>query len=181
VIQIQVRGRTITVMNAMGRIFMEPLDDPFRAIDTTLLTLEHNPAEGERPIVLVDIHAEATSEKQAIAWYLAGRVSGVFGTHTHVPTADARVLPGGTGYVTDLGMTGPFDSIIGASIDQTIQRFLTQRSLRLRSPDSGDAVLNAVMFDIDAATGACLAVERVDRQDAGGVEGDARAQGRALL
>jgi metallophosphoesterase (TIGR00282 family) len=180
-IQIQVRGRTITVMNAMGRIFMEPLDDPFRAIDTTLLTLEHNPAEGERPIVLVDIHAEATSEKQAIAWYLAGRVSGVFGTHTHVPTADARVLPGGTGYVTDLGMTGPFDSIIGASIDQTIQRFLTQRSLRLRSPDSGDAVLNAVMFDIDAATGACLAVERVDRQDAGGVEGDARAQGRALL
>jgi metallophosphoesterase (TIGR00282 family) len=176
-----VRGRTVTVINAMGRVFMDPLDDPFRAIDTTLLTLEHDPAEGERPIVLVDFHAEATSEKQAIAWYLAGRVSAVFGTHTHVPTADARVLPGGTGYVTDLGMTGPYDSIIGASIDLTIQRFLTQRSLRLRSPDSGDAVLNAVMFDIDAATGACLTAQRVDRQDAGGVEDDARAQGRAPL
>ncbi|MCD3193647.1 metallophosphoesterase, partial [Salmonella enterica subsp. enterica serovar Enteritidis] len=93
------------------------------------------------------------------AWYLAGRVSAVFGTHTHVPTADARILPGGTGYVTDLGMTGPSESIIGASIDLTIQRFITQRSLRLRSPDSGDAVLNAVMFDIDAASGECLAVE----------------------
>lgn len=179
--QLTARGRTITVINAMGRIFMEPLDDPFRAIDTTLLTLDHDPAEGERPIVLVDIHAEATSEKQAIAWYLAGRVSAVFGTHTHVPTADTRVLPGGTGYVTDLGMTGPYDSIIGASVDLTIQRFMTQRSVRLRSPDSGDAVLNAVLFEIDAESGACLAVHRVDRQDAGGVEGDARAQGRAPL
>lgn len=178
-VSVVVKGKKVTVANFMGRIFMEPLDDPFRAIDALLFTLDHNPESGERPIVIVDFHAEATSEKQAFAWYVDGRVSAVFGTHTHVPTADGRVLPGGTGYITDLGMTGPRDSIIGATIEQTIQRFLTQRSVRLQTPESGDAVFNAVIFDIDARSGMCLDVQRVDRQDAGGIDGDARAQRRA--
>ena len=178
VIKTVVRGRTIWLLNVLGRVFMEPLDDPFRAIDTTLLTLDHDPAEGDRPIVLVEVHAEATSEKQALAWFLDGRVSAVWGTHTHVPTADARVLPAGTGYVTDLGMTGAHNSIIGAAVDETVQRFLTQRSQRLKAPESGPAQLNAVLFEINLESGICLSATRVDRYDANGVEGDAEAHGR---
>ena len=178
-ITLTARGRSITVANLMGRVYMDPLDDPFRAMDTALLTLHHDPTEGERPIVVVDMHAEATSEKQAMGWHLAGRVSALFGTHTHVPTADVRILPGETGYVTDLGMTGPRDSIIGATIESTLRRFLTQRAIRLQTPDGGDAVLNAVVFDVDAETGGCLSAFRVDREDAGGVEADGRAQRRA--
>ena len=178
IIQFVVRGRTITLVDVLGRVYLDPLDDPFRAIDTTLLTLEHNPAEGDRPIVLVEVHAEATSEKQALAWFLDGRVSAVWGTHTHVPTADVRVLPAGTGYVTDLGMTGAYDSIIGSSVNETLQRFLTQRSLRLKAPEEGIAQLNAVLFEIDLTTGICLSGTRIDRYDANGVEGDAGLHGR---
>ncbi len=173
-LRITVKGRDVTVANLLGRVFMEPLDDPFRAIDAILFTLAHNPEDGNRPIVIVDFHAEATSEKQAFAWYVDGRVSAVFGTHTHVPTADGRILPGGTGYITDLGMTGPRDSIIGATVEQTIQRFLTQRSVRLQTPETGDAIFNGVVFDIDARTGACRAVQRVDLLDAAGIDGDAQ-------
>jgi metallophosphoesterase (TIGR00282 family) len=179
-VQISIKGRTISLINVLGRVFMEPLDDPFRAIDTTLLTLERKPVDGEHPIVLVEMHAEATSEKQAMGWYLDGRVSAVWGTHTHVPTADGRVLPGGTGYVTDLGMTGAYDSIIGASVTETLQRFLTQRSLRLKAPDDGIAMLNAVLFEIDLTTGACLSVQRVDRYDANGEDDDAGSHGGTL-
>lgn len=178
IIQFVVRGRTITLVDVLGRVYLDPLDDPFRAIDTTLLTLEHNPAEGDRPIVLVEVHAEATSEKQALAWFLDGRVSAVWGTHTHVPTADVRVLPAGTGYVTDLGMTGAYDSIIGSSVNETLQRFLTQRSLRLKAPEEGIAQLNAVLFEIDLTTGICLSGTRIDRYDANVVEGDAGLHGR---
>lgn len=176
-IRCQVRGKTITVIDAQGRIFLDPLDDPFRAIDTTLLTLEESPADGDRPIVLVEMHAEATSEKQAMGWFLAGRVSAVWGTHTHVPTADVRILPGGTGYVTDLGMTGAYDSIIGASVNETLQRFLTQRPVRLRAPEDGVAILSAVMFEIDFATGACLSAKRIDRFDASRIDGDDGSHG----
>jgi len=171
-LQIPVRGKTVTVIDAQGRIFLDPLDDPFRAIDTTLLTLDHSPADGDRPIVLVEIHAEATSEKQAMGWFLAGRVSAVWGTHTHVPTADVRILPGGTGYVTDLGMTGAYESIIGASVNETLQRFLTQRPMRMRAPEDGLALLNAVLFEIEFATGACLSARRIDRFDASRIDGD---------
>ncbi len=173
-LSVTVKGREVTVANVLGRVFMEPLDDPFRAIDTLLFTLAHNPEDGNRPIVIVDFHAEATSEKQAFAWYVDGRVSVVFGTHTHVPTADGRVLPGGTGFITDLGMTGPRDSIIGATVEQTIQRFLTQRAVRLQTPETGDAIFNGVVFDIDARSGACLAVQRVDLLDAAGIDGNAQ-------
>ncbi len=178
--QIAVKGRTITLINVQGRVFLDPLDDPFRAIDTTLLTLDHDPAEGDRPIVLVEVHAEATSEKQALAWFLDGRVSAVWGTHTHVPTADGRVLPGGTGYVTDLGMTGARDSIIGASVNETLQRFLTQRSLRLKAPEDGPAQFNAALFEIDLVTGATISVKRVDRYDADGTDAEAGSHGRTL-
>jgi metallophosphoesterase (TIGR00282 family) len=177
-VQISIKGRTITLLNVQGRVFMDPLDDPFRAIDTALLTLGHTPTDGGRPIVLVEMHAEASSEKQALGWFLDGRVSAVWGTHTHVATADGRVLPGGTGYITDLGMTGAHDSIIGASVNETLQRFLTQRSSRVRAPEEGRAMVNAVMFEIDLATGDCLFVQRVDRYDASGGEHDAGSHGR---
>jgi metallophosphoesterase (TIGR00282 family) len=177
-ISISIKGRTITLLNVQGRVFMDPLDDPFRAVDNALLNLEHHRNDGQPPIVLVEVHAEATSEKQVLAWFLDGRVSAVWGTHTHVPTADLRILPRGTGFVSDLGMTGARDSIIGASVNETVQRFLTQRSIRLKAPEEGTALLNAVLFQIDLATGTCLNVQRVDRYDANGMEHDAGSHGR---
>jgi calcineurin-like phosphoesterase len=108
------------------------------------------------------MHAEATSEKQAIGWYLDGRVSAVVGTHTHVPTADTRVLPKGTGFVTDLGMTGPYNSIIGNTTEIVIERFLTQMPQRGTVP-GGPVMMNSVMIDVDNETGMAKSVERVDR------------------
>lgn len=112
-------GVSVAVINLMGRVFMADLDDPFREADRLLASL----GAGTR-VILVDFHAEATSEKIALGWYLDGRVSAVVGTHTHVPTADARVLPGGTAYITDVGMTGPYDSVIGVEKSLVLQRFL---------------------------------------------------------
>lgn len=149
----------VTVINLMGRVFMPAdMDDPFRAADTLLAGLDPN------AIVLVDFHAEATSEKQALAWYLDGRVSAVVGTHTHVPTADARVLPGGTAMVTDLGMAGALDSIIGDDVDAVLHRFLTSMPTRLPVAAGGEAVVNGVLIQIDDTTGRALAIERVDRR-----------------
>ncbi len=170
-----VRGHELSVVNLMGRVFMTQLDDPFRAMDAFLATSRAagGPA---RPRVIVDFHAEATSEKQAMGWYLAGRVSAVFGTHTHVPTADARVLPGETGYVTDLGMVGPRDSIIGAAIEPTMRRFLTQRPGRGVVAE-GSVQFNAVLIELDAGAGTCRAIGRVDRFDMRGASDEVRAQG----
>ncbi|MFN8638221.1 MAG: TIGR00282 family metallophosphoesterase [Dehalococcoidia bacterium] len=154
---VQVGG--VTVINLMGRVFMPAdMDDPFRAADALL--------EGVSPgaVVLVDFHAEATSEKQALAWYLDGRASAVVGTHTHVPTADARVLPRGTAMVTDLGMTGATDSIIGDDVDAVLHRFLTSMPTRLPVAAGGDAVMNAVLIDVDDASGRARHIERVDRR-----------------
>jgi calcineurin-like phosphoesterase len=167
-----VKGHQVTVVNLLGRVFMAPLDDPFRAIDGFLL----NHAEdggAKRPLVVVDFHAEATSEKLAMGWYLAGRVAAVVGTHTHVPTADARVLPGETGYVTDLGMVGPRDSIIGTAIEPTLRRFLTQRPARAAVAD-GPVEFNALLVELDAARGTCRVVRRVDRVDPCDVPSTAR-------
>jgi calcineurin-like phosphoesterase len=140
-------------------------------MDTFLLlqaspTGQNGVAAGDeaRPLVVVDFHAEATSEKVAMGWHLAGRVGAVVGTHTHVPTADARVLPGETGYVTDLGMVGPRDSVIGAAIEPTLRRFITQRSSRAPVPE-GPVVFNAVLVELDAARGTCLGLRRVDCLD----------------
>ena len=153
------RQRGVTVVNLMGRVFMPPLDCPFRTADALLEKLHQ---EEESKVIIVDFHAEATSEKQALGWYLDGRVSGVFGTHTHVGTVDARILPKGTAYLTDVGMTGPTDSVIGSDKDAVLERFLTSRPSRL-TVASGPCVLNAVLVDVDEATGKASSIERVDR------------------
>ena len=154
-----VRFGGLTVINLMGRTFMYEIDDPFRAADRLL--------EGVEPgsPVLVDMHAEATSEKIAMAWHLDGRVSAVVGTHTHVPTADARILPKGTALVTDVGMCGPRDSIIGVEPAPVIRKFLTGMPERFPVAEKSKAVtLNAVLVEIDESTGKARAIERVDRE-----------------
>ena len=160
---VRARGHDVVVANLIGRVFMTPLDDPFRAIDNLLDTLPPV-GQADRPLVLVDFHAEATSEKVAMGWHLDGRVGAVFGTHTHVPTADGRVLPQGTGYVTDLGMVGPTDSVIGAAIAPSLRRFTRGRGGRSEVPD-GPVAFNAMLLDFDPARGTCRAVRRVDRLD----------------
>ena len=145
------------MINLQGRVFMVDIDDPFRVVDRALAEL-HDGA-----VIIVDIHAEATSEKMAMGWYLDGRVSAVLGTHTHVPTADTRVLPRGTAFVCDVGMTGARDSVIGDSVEGVLQRFLTAMPVRLQ-PASGPAVLNSVLLDIDEQTGRARSIVRVDRE-----------------
>jgi metallophosphoesterase (TIGR00282 family) len=153
------RGYLITghtmVVNLIGRTFMSDFDCPFRAMDELLSELEHKP-----PVIIVDFHAEATSEKVALGWYLDGRVSAVLGTHTHVGTIDTRVLPQGTAYVTDIGMTGPLDSVIGDDKDAVIQRFLTMMPHHL-SVGKGKPVLNAVLVRVDEDTGRATNIERI--------------------
>lgn len=154
-----IHHKGVTVVNLMGRVFMASLDCPFRAADALLERLKQ---ENESKVVIVDFHAEATSEKQAMGWYLDGRVSGVFGTHTHVGTVDARILTEGTAYLTDVGMTGPMDSVIGSDKDTVLERFLTSMPQRLNVA-TGPCVLNAVLVDVDEETGTASSVERIDR------------------
>ncbi|MBM3948224.1 MAG: TIGR00282 family metallophosphoesterase [SAR202 cluster bacterium] len=149
----------VLVVNLIGRVFVGTWDCPFRAVDGLLRSLPKPPK-----VVLVDFHAEATSEKVAMGWYLDGRVSAVVGTHTHVPTADARIFPKGTGFVTDLGMVGPMESVIGVEVQDVLTRFLDQTPQRLRVATKGRVCFNSVMFDIDDATGRATAVSRLDRQ-----------------
>jgi hypothetical protein len=144
------------VLNLMGRIFMNPIDCPFRKADELVEELRR-----DTPIVVVDMHSEATSEVMALGWYLDGRVSAVVGTHRHVQTADERVLPGGTAYITDLGMTGPVDSVIGVDKDIIIQRFLTQMPIRFE-PAKGPAALRGVVIAVDPETGRATAIQRVN-------------------
>jgi len=147
----------VTVINLQGRVFMANIDCPFRVADQALAGLSPD------SIVIVDMHAEATSEKVAMGWYLDGRVSAVLGTHTHVGTVDARVLPRGTAFVCDVGMTAARDSVIGDNVDGVLQRFLTAMPVRLQ-PATGRAILNSVLVDIDDETGRARRVERVDRE-----------------
>jgi metallophosphoesterase (TIGR00282 family) len=146
----------VGVLNLMGRIFMEPIDCPFRKADEIVPELAR-----ETRVILVDMHAEATSESVAMGWYLDGRVSAVVGTHRHVQTADERVLPGGTAYITDLGMTGPIDGVIGVDRDIIIQRFLTQMPVRFE-PAKGPAALRAVVIAVDPDTGRATSIQRLD-------------------
>ena len=150
-------GKTM-VVNLIGRTFMSNYDCPFRAMDKLLAELEPKP-----PITIVDFHAEATSEKVALGRYLDGQVSAILGTHTHVGTIDARLLPGGTAYVTDIGMTGPTDSIIGDDAEAVIQRFLTMMPHHL-SVGKGKAVLNAIMVGVDEDSGRATSIERLCRE-----------------
>ena len=154
-----IRRRGVAVVNLMGRVFMTPLDCPFRTADRLLDEIR---SEEETPVIIVDFHAEATSEKQAMGWYLDGRVSGVFGTHTHVGTIDARILPGGTAYLTDVGMTGPIDSVIGSDTRAVLERFLTSMPQRLEVA-KGPCVLNSVLVEVDEQTGRSIYLERIDR------------------
>jgi len=146
-------------INLQGRTFMgADADCPFRAADKALEGLK------DAPVIIVDIHAEATSEKVALAWYLDGRVSAVIGTHTHVATADARVLPKGTAFVTDAGMVGPRDSIIGVAVKPVIQRFLTQLPIRFAPVEKGPAIFNSVLVDVDETSGRAQSIVRIDRE-----------------
>lgn len=146
----------LTVVNLIGRAFMPAdYDDPFRAVDDALKTIPAN------RFILVDLHAEATSEKQAMGWHLDGRVTFVVGTHTHVATADQRVLPHGTAYCTDAGMCGARDSVIGDDVTAVLNRFRTQMPTRL-APAEGEAILNGVLIEADDRTKRATHIERCD-------------------
>jgi metallophosphoesterase (TIGR00282 family) len=151
-----VNGTKVAVMNVMGRVFMPPSDDPFRIIDDLIESL---PAEAK--VRIVDIHAEATSEKVAMGWHLDGRVSAVCGTHTHVQTADERILPGGTAYLTDLGMTGSYAGVIGMDKSDVIARFTTVTARRA-DHSTGQVRICAAVLDIDESTGSARSIERLN-------------------
>jgi metallophosphoesterase (TIGR00282 family) len=148
-------GVPYAVINLQGRVFMASNDDPFRTADRLL-------AEIQAKVIFVDVHAEATSEKISLGWYLDGRVTAVVGTHTHVPTADERVLPGGTAYITDVGMTGPYDGVIGVKKELVIGRFLNNMPVRFE-PASADVKLCAVVVECDPATGRAQSIQRIMR------------------
>jgi metallophosphoesterase (TIGR00282 family) len=147
-------GARVGVLNLMGRVFMQGTDDPFRAADALVASLA-----GETDLVIVDFHAEATSEKTAFGWHLDGKVAAVVGTHTHVQTADARILPGGTAYITDVGMTGPLDSVIGVRKEDALTRFLLGIPSRF-TVATGDPCFSAVTLEVDESTGRAAGVTR---------------------
>ena len=149
-------GTRVGLITVLGRIFMDPVACPFRTIDKAL---ESFPDDVK--IRIVEIHAEATSEKISVGWHLDGRVSCVFGTHTHVPTADDRILPGGTAYITDIGMTGPYDGVIGRETSAVLHKFLTSMHATFRVAD-GNARVCGIVVDIDRATGQAAKIRRVD-------------------
>ncbi len=149
-------GVTVGVLNVMGRTFMPPVDDPFRCVDTYLGELRER-----TPVLIVDVHAEATSEKVALGRYLDGRVSCVFGTHTHVQTADEQILPGGTAYISDLGMTGPTEGVIGMEAGAVLDRFLTGFSERFSVQKTGTKQLCGAVVAIDSSTGRANEIKRV--------------------
>jgi len=143
-------GRTILVINLMGRLFMDALDDPFRAVDAELAKYTLG---GTAHCILVDVHGEATSEKQSVGHYCDGRVSAVLGTHSHIPTADAWILPGGTAYQTDVGMCGDYDSVIGMKKEIAVQRFVRKIPGERLAPAEGEATLCAAVVETDDRTG----------------------------
>ena len=147
-------GQEVLVMNLIGRVFMQPADDPFRTAESILM-------KERADIVLVDIHAEATSEAQAMGWHLDGRATAVRGTHRHVPTLDAKILPGGTAFVTDIGMTGPYDGIIGMTRESSLSRFLKARGERWEVA-SGDLQFHAILIETDGKK--ARSIERIMRK-----------------
>jgi metallophosphoesterase (TIGR00282 family) len=155
-------GRRLGVINLEGRVFMKNLDDPFQVVVGEIEAL----AKDGCTCILVDMHCEATSEKNAMGWFLDGKVSAVLGTHTHVQTADQRVLPGGTAFITDVGMCGPMDSIIGVRKELVLERFLTQRPMAFE-PARHDVWVQGVVVDLDDATGKARSIERVQERGVG--------------
>lgn len=152
----EVEGHKIAVINLIGRVFMNHSDCPFQAIDALIETIR-----AETPIILVDFHAEATSEKQAMGYFLDGKVSAVFGTHTHVQTADERILPKGTAYITDLGMTGSLNSILGMEKEPVIKKFFTQMPTRFEATKDYPWMLNGITLSLNPNTGSANDITRV--------------------
>jgi 2',3'-cyclic-nucleotide 2'-phosphodiesterase len=152
----EIRGTRVAVINVMGRVFMPPSDDPFRIVEELVSSLS-----SDTKVRLVDVHAEATSEKVAMGWYLDGRVSTVVGTHTHVQTADERILPQGTAYLTDIGMTGSYDGVIGMNKADVIARF-TSVIARRAEHSSGEVRICAALVDIDETSGKARSIERLN-------------------
>ena len=148
---------TVAVVNVQGRVFMEPSDDPFRTVKEALARIS-------TPVVVVDVHAEATSEKKAMGYHLAGRVSAVIGTHTHVQTSDEVVLAQGTAYITDAGMTGIQDSVLGLDKNMALSRFLTQIPGKFTLAE-GTATLQGVVVDIDGTSGRATSIERISVEE----------------
>jgi metallophosphoesterase (TIGR00282 family) len=149
-------GAKVAVLNLEGRVFMNNLECPFRTADREISQLYT-----ETPIIFVDFHAEATSEKASLGWYLDGRVSALIGTHTHIQTADERILPGGTAYLTDAGMTGGFDSVIGVKKEEAITKFLSQLPVKF-DVAKNNLRLNGVVIVVDEQTGKALSIERIN-------------------
>lgn len=146
-------GQPYAVMNLQGRVFMSSCDDPFRKADELLSKITAK-------VVLLDIHAETTSEKVALGWYLDGRITAVLGTHTHIPTADARVLPNGTAFITDVGMSGPYDSVIGVETELVLNRFLTGMPGKFEAA-KGNPKMCAILIDCDGATGRARSIQQI--------------------
>ncbi len=145
----------IGIINLLGRVFMDPLDCPFQKVKEILEEMKD-----KTKIIFVDIHAEATSEKVAMGWFLEGKVSCVYGTHTHIQTADERVLPKGTAYITDLGMTGPYQSVIGREVEPVLYKFLTGLPSKYDVAE-GDVRLSGAIVDVDTETGKAVYIERI--------------------
>lgn len=148
-------GVKVAVVNLLGRVFLKPIDCPFKTIEKELQTLHR-----ETTVILVDMHAEATSEKVAMGWFLDGKVSAVFGTHTHIQTSDETILPHGTAYITELGMCGPYRSVIGRKTEQVLKQFLTQIPTPLEVADE-DARVSGAIIEIDPHTGRALSIKRI--------------------
>jgi hypothetical protein len=155
---IKAGAHRVGVLNLQGRVFMSPIDCPFATADAEVARMR-----ADTSIIVVDMHAEATSEKQAMGWYLDGRVSAVVGSHSHVQTADERLLPGGTAFLTDLGISGPFDSVIGVDKDLAIQRFVTGMPNRFE-PAKGRTRLQGALIRVDPESGRAVSIERVQRE-----------------
>ena len=151
-------GVQVGVINLLGRVFMQALECPFRVVKEEL-----NKIKNKTNVIIVDIHAEATSEKIALGWYLDGTVSAIFGTHTHVQTADEKILPNGTAFITDVGMTGPFDSVIGRNKEAVLAKFITQMPTKFDTAD-GDIRLQGAIVDIDEKTGKANSIKRVEER-----------------
>lgn len=151
-------GRRYAVVNLIGRTFMEPVENPFTAVERALAEI----GDSAR-VILVDMHAEASSEKRAMGFHLDGRASVVWGTHTHVPTADEEILPRGTGYLTDLGMTGPYASVIGLAPEQAVKKFVTNRPAGYRVAE-GNVQVRGLLVDVDDATGRTVELRRITRK-----------------
>jgi metallophosphoesterase (TIGR00282 family) len=151
---IQKEGVKVGILNLSGRVFMQALDCPFQAAERVISKLNTN-------LVVVDMHAEATSEKCAMGWFLDGKVSAVIGTHTHVMTADERILPNGTAFISDIGMVGAYDSIIGMNREQILKRFTTQMPERFEPTETGPGLFNAVFLKVDAVSGRAKDIKRI--------------------